>query len=276
VPARAWWRGQIRLALVSIAVEIYSATRSTAEVAFRQIHRPSGKPVRYQKMVPGVGPVRAEDIARGFEIGHDQYVLVDEDELEALRLESRRTLELSLFVDAGAIDAIYFDRPFYVVPADDLAEEAYGVLRDALRKTGKVGVGQLAVRGREHLVALKPCGPGMTLETLHYSEELNRAAGYFRDIRPTRPDPELLDLATALIERRSGPFDAAAYHDHYVAAVRDLVERKRAGGTIRVEETSAAGAATVIDLMAALRRSVESAAAPAAPPRAARRRSKQA
>ena len=121
---RAYWKGQIRLALVSIPVEIYPATKSGASVSFRQIHEPSGKPIKYEKIVPGIGAVDHDDIVKGFELSKGNYVLLDEEEIEAVKLESKRTLELVQFVDTDAIDVLYYTKPYYVVPADDLAEEA--------------------------------------------------------------------------------------------------------------------------------------------------------
>jgi len=259
--ARAYWQGQIRLALVSIPVEVYSATRSGATVAFRQIHEPSGKPVHYEKVVTGIGPVDRDEILKGYEYEKGSYILLSDKEIESVKLESRKTLELTQFVDASGIDPIYFDKPYYVVPADDLAEEAFVVLREALRRTRKVGLGQLAMRGREYVVGLKPCERGMILETLRYADELNRAAGYFRDISNAEPDAELLDLATSLIERKTGEFDAAEFHDRYVDALKALIERKRKakGRKVTTEEEPepARGGTNVIDLMAALKKSLD-------------------
>jgi DNA end-binding protein Ku len=227
-------------------------------------------------MVPGIGPISAEDIVRGFEVGRNQYVVLDDEELKALRLESKRTLELSQFVDRDAIDDIHFDTPYYVVPADELAEEAYVVLREALKQSRSVGLGQLTMRGREHVIALKPCGRGLILETLRYADELNKAASYFREIGDTKPDPEMLDLASSLIERKRGEFHPDAFRDHYVDAVMELVEEKRRGHTIEAEEEPRPEqSGNVIDLMAALRKSVEGKrkaepTKPAAKPKAAK------
>lgn len=260
MPARPYWKGHIRLALVSIPVEVYSATRSTSGTSFRQIHEPSGKPVHYLKAVTGIGPVDPEEIIRGYEYEKGRFVLLEDDELEAVRLESRKTLELALFVDSGAIDATYLEKPYYVVPADDLAGEAFVVLREALRKARKVGIGQLAMRGREYVVAVSPCGRGLLMETLRYADELNRAQSYFRDIPDLDPDPELLDLAETLISRKAGDYDPAMFHDHYANALRDLVERKlkAKGHKIVAEDEERPPAQTnVIDLMAALKQSLE-------------------
>ena len=193
--ARAYWQGQIRLALVSIPVEIYPATKSGATIAFRQIHEPSGKPIHYEKVVSGIGPVDPEEILKGYEVSKGNYVLLDQDEIDAVKLESKKTLELTQFVDIADIDPIYYDKPYYIVPADDLAEEAFIVLREALRKTRKIGLGQLAMRGREYVVSVKPCGRGMVLETLRYADEVNKATPFFRDIGDAKPQEDLLDLA---------------------------------------------------------------------------------
>jgi len=258
--ARAYWQGQIRLALVSIPVEIYPATRSGASISFHQIHEPSGKRIKYEKVAPGIGPVDREDIVKGYEISKGNYVLLEDEEIEAAKVESKKTLDLVQFVDADEIDVLYFEKPYFVAPADDLAEEAYVVVRDALRSTKKVGVGQLSLRGREQLVSLKPCGRGMVLETLRYADEVQKAQGYFRDIGDAKPDAELLDLATTLIEKKTAKFDPAKFHDRYVDALHRLIEKKsKAKGKKILEdvaEPAAARGSNVIDLMAALKKSV--------------------
>jgi DNA end-binding protein Ku len=259
--ARAYWQGQIRLALVSIPVEIYTATKSGAQVSFHQIHEPTGKRIKYEKVVPGVGPVDPDEIMKGYEIEKGEYVLLDQDEIDAVKLESKKTLELTQFVDASDIDVLYFEKPYFVVPADDLAEEAFIVLREALRRTKKVGLGQLALRVREYVVSLKPCGRGMVLETLRYADEVNKAQGYFRDIPDAKPDAELLDLAETLIEKKTAAFDPKEYHDRYVDALKDLIARKRKAKGRRIieeqEEPSGRGASNVVDLMAALKKSLD-------------------
>lgn len=259
--ARAYWQGQIRLALVSIPVEIYTATKSGAQISFHQIHEPSGKRIKYEKVAPGVGPVDADEIVKGYEVEKGEYVLLEQDEIDAVKLESKKTLELTQFVDADEIDVLYFERPYFVVPADDLAEEAFIVLREALRRARKVGLGQLAMRGREYVVSLKPCGRGMILETLRYADEVYKAQGYFRDIPDDEPDPELLGLAQTLIEKKVAKFDPKEFHDRYVDALKDLIERKRKAKGRKIIEEKDEGPAkrgsNVVDLMAALKKSLE-------------------
>ena len=259
--ARAYWQGQIRLALVSIPVEIYTATKSGATIAFHQIHEPSGKRIKYEKVAPGVGPVDADEIMKGFEYEKGEYVLLEQDEIDAVKLESKKTLELTQFVDADEIDVLYYEKPYFVVPADDLAEEAFIVLREALKRSRKVGLGQLAMRGREYVVSLKPCGRGMVLETLRYADEVNKAQGYFRDIPDSEPDPELLGLAESLIEKKAGKFDPKVFHDRYVDALKDLIARKRKAKGRKIIEEKEDGkesrGSNVVDLMAALKKSLE-------------------
>ncbi|MDP3674779.1 MAG: Ku protein [Novosphingobium sp.] len=259
--ARAYWQGQIRLALVSIPVEIYPATKSGAAISFRQIHEPTGKPINYEKVVQGVGPVDRDEIVKGFEVSKGNYVLLEDEEIEAVKIESKKTLDLVQFVGRDDIDVLYFEKPYYVVPADDLAEEAYVVLREALRSAGKIALGQLSVRGREQLVSLKPCGRGIVMETLRYSDEVQKAQGFFRDIPDARPDADLLDLATTLIDKKTAPFKPEEFHDRYIEALHRLIEKKqKAKGKTILEDVSepAPRGGNVIDLMAALKKSVGS------------------
>ena len=267
--ARAYWQGQIRLALVSIPVEIYAATRSGAKIAFRQIHEPSGEPIKYEKTAAGVGPVDKDDIISGYEISKGNYVLLEDREIEAVKIESKKTLELVQFVGADEIDPLYFEKPYYVTPADDLAEEAFVVLREALRQAGKIGLGQLSIRGSEKLVALKPCGKGLLLETLRYADEVRKGQSFFTDVSGEQPRADLLDLAATLIEQRSAPFDPSNYHDRYADALRKLIDRKAKSNSKSAiledtEDPAPRSGSNVIDLMAALKKSVGETGSPPA------------
>ncbi len=267
--ARAYWQGQIRLALVSIPVEVYPATKSGAAISFRQIHEPSGKRISYEKVVAGIGPVDHDEITKGYEISRGNYVLLEDDEIEAVKIESRRTLELVQFVGADEIDPLYFEKPYYVAPQDDLAEEAFIVLREALRKAKKVALGQMSVRGSEKLVAIKPCGKGLLLETLRYADEVRKGQSFFSEIGSAKPEPELLDLATALIDKRTAPFDAGEFKNRYIDALRALIDKKAKSKTGKkiledVGEPASGKGSNVIDLMAALKKSVGGSDKPAA------------
>jgi DNA end-binding protein Ku len=257
--ARAIWRGQIRLALVSIPVELFPATKSGAQIQFHQVHEPSGKRIKYEKVVPGIGPVDRDEIVKGYEVSKGEYVLLDPEEIESVKLESRKTLDLVQFVNEDEIDATFFEKPYYVVPADDLAEEAYVVLRDALKSAGKVGIGQLAMRGQEYMVALKPMDRGLLLETLRYADEVHKSSGFFRDIGDHKPDPDLLDMASMLIEKKAGEFDPKEFHNRYVDALHRLIEKKQKSKGKRIieeEDSPAPKGSNVIDLMAALKKSL--------------------
>lgn len=264
--SRPVWKGQLRLSLVAIPVEMYSATNSRARVSFRQIHKPSGQPVRYEKTVPGIGPVDNDDIWKGYEIEKDEYVLIDPDEIDAIKLESKKTLELVQFVDITDIPPIYFDKPYFLSPTDELAEDAFRVVRDALRETGKAGLGQLAMRGQEHLVAVRPCGSGLLLETLHYADEIRKTDTFFSTISAKKAEKDLLGVAKELISQKSAPFDADNFTDRYANAINELVKSKsgKRGKRGRPDTTPAGtGKDNVVDLMSALKKSVEKSSASA-------------
>ncbi|MFN4273737.1 MAG: Ku protein [Aliihoeflea sp.] len=257
---RPVWKGQLRLSLVSIPVEMYSATNRSSTISFRQIHKPSGKPVRYEKVVPGIGPVDADDIWKGYEVESDEYVLIEPEEIDRIKLETKKTLELIQFVDITEIPPIYFDKPYFLAPTDELAEDAFRVVRDALGQSRKAGLGQLAMRGREHLVAVRPCGSGLLLETLHYEEEIRKTDPFFSSISKKKAEKELLAVASDLIEKKTAPFDAGAFKDRYADAIRKLVADKSKGRKSRVAVESGSSRPkgdNVVDLMSALKKSLE-------------------
>jgi DNA end-binding protein Ku len=258
---RPVWKGQLRLSLVSIPVEMFTATKSAGKPSFRQIHEPTGKPIHYEKVVDGVGAVDKDDIRKGFEYQKGDYVLLADDEIDAVKLETRKTLELVQFVDEDEIPPLYFDTPYYLTPSDELAEDAFRVVRDALRKAKKVGLGQLALRGKEYLVSIKPFGKGILLETLHYEEEIKKSDSFFSDIPAKSSDDDLLAVATALIEKKTDTFDIGKFKDHYNSALRELIQRKlkSKSGKIAVDEDEEkrSRGGNVVDLMSALKKSLE-------------------
>ncbi|HMM76300.1 MAG TPA: Ku protein [Gammaproteobacteria bacterium] len=270
---RALWTGQIRLSLVAVPVRLHAAVRSSARLALHQIHRPSGKRIRYEKIAPGVGPVDVADIVRGYEISRGHYVLLEDEEIDRLRVEAKRTFELVQFVDHCEIDPIYFDRPYYVTPDGQLAEDAYRVLRDALRRTRKLGLGQLVLRGREYLATLAPCGPGLMLETLRFADEIRAAHGVFAPIDATPAAGETVELAEELIRRKTAAFDATSFHDRYADALKALIDAKAAKRPpLAVDEEAPPSGAQIIDLVAALKQSVGEAGGKRAPKSAPARR----
>lgn len=276
VAVRTFWKGYLRLALVTIPIRLVSAIAPEEKVSFNLVDRKTKQRVRYKKVAGEEGrEVSSSDIVQGYEIEPGNYVLIEPEELNALKLTSRHTVELTQFVDACSIDPLYYDKPYYIVPDGEVAEEGYSVIRDALRAAKKYGIGQIAMRGRENLIALKPLGNGLMLATLRYANEVRDADGIFADIGPKEFRPGLIEMAEQLIEERTTKFDPSAYKDHYADAVRELVRTKLEGGeTVAIgEEAPTAG--TVIDFMEALKRSVkqkpEKKKTKAAPKRAAAR-----
>ena len=260
---RAYWKGYLRLSLVNIGIELYSATSSQKRVSLRQIHKPSGKRIRYQKIAEGVGPVDTDEIVKGFETSKDEYVILEPDELDEIKLESKRTIDLVQFVEACEIDPRYFEKPYYVVPRDDeVAAEGFTVIREALRKNKMVGLGQMAVRGRDYVVAIKPCGDGLLLETLRFADEIRESDTVFDDIPEMKPDREMLELASELIERKAKPFKPEVFKSSYADALMELIKEKREEGAISHDEitdgaSASGGRGKVVDLMEALKKSVD-------------------
>ena len=255
---RPVWSGHIRLSLVSLPVKLYTATESKAKIAFHQIHEPSGKRIRYEKVVPGLGEVDTDDIVKGYELEKDDYVILTQDEINDMKLDAKKTLELVQFVDASEIDPVYFDQPYYVVPDDDISEDAFRVVRDALRKAKKIGLGQIVMRGRSYIAAIKPCGKGMLLETLRFEDEVRKSDAYFSPISEAKTDDQLLGLAEELIARNAKPFDPGRFKDEYTVALRELIKKKSQGKATRVtgaDDRDDAGT-NVVSLMDALKKSL--------------------
>jgi DNA end-binding protein Ku len=253
---RAYWTGQIRLSLVSIPVQIIPATKTAAKIAFHQVHKPSGSRIRYEKVVPGVGAVDRDEIVKGYEVSDGKYVLLEDKDFDKIKLEAKKTIDLLQFVDLGDIDQLYYDRPFYVLPDEDSDAEAYVVLRDALKKTKKAGVGQIVIRGKGSLVAIKACGKGLMMETLRYADEVRKAESAFREVPKAKPDAEMIELAENIIGRKSKEFDPAAFHDKYEDALRELIDAKAKHRQVKqIEEPQPS--AKIINLMDALRKSAK-------------------
>lgn len=263
-PGRAYWKGFLRLSLVSIPVDIYSAVEPGAALALNQIHKPSGKRVNYTKTVKGIGPVESADIVKGYEIDKDVYVTLEPHEIEALKLETKRTIDLQQFIDASEIDPRYFEKPYYVVPADEQAAEGYLVIREALASMNKLGIGQIAMSGREHIVAVGPVEKGLVMEVLRYKDELRPAKPYFSDLPSIKLDEEMVDLARELIARKAAPFAPERFHDSYAEALRALVAQKAKGKRIVAPPSPAAPEGKVVDLLDALRKSLKSGSPPSA------------
>ena len=253
---RAYWTGHLRLSLVNIPVKLYPATTSERRIELHQIHEPSGKRIRYQKIVPGVGPVEAEEITKGYEYEKGKYVIIDPKEIDDLKLQSKQTIELVRFVDEEAIDDRYYETPYYLLPDGDMADEGYTILHKALKDTGKIGIGQFILRGHGNIVAIKPFGKGLLLEVLRHANEIRAAEPLFKEINEVKVDKEALDLAKELVKRKAGKFEPEQLKDEYNEAVWELINAKLEDRAPEIV-TEAPGTAKVINIMDALKKSVQ-------------------
>jgi len=261
MPPRAMWTGQLRLSLVTLGVRLYSATESASRVSMHQLHRGCHHRLKQKMVCPEHGEVGRDEIVKGYEYEKGSYVIIEKEELDALKLETTKTIDLVQFVEAGEIGQMYVDSPYYLGPDGPVAEEAFRVIREALSKTGRVGIGKLVLQSRERLVALRPKDTGILLTTLRYESEVRSAEPYFKDIRNGEVDAEQLELAETIIERMSSSFDPAAFKDRYKDAFFELVKEKVEGA--EPVEAPEEAAPPTYNFMEALKRSVEEEAAPA-------------
>ncbi len=206
--------------------------------------------------MPGVGPIEAEEITKGYEFEKGKYVLLDPKEIDELKLESKQTIELARFVDEDAIDPRYYESPYYLMPDGDMADEGYVILQKALKDTGKIAVGQLILRGRGNIVAIRPFGKGLMLEILRHADEIRSADTLFKEIGDVKVDKEALDLAKELVKRKSGKFEPEQFKDEYAEAVWELIHAKIENRAPEIV-TAEAPSAKVINIMDALKKSVQ-------------------
>jgi DNA end-binding protein Ku len=258
--ARPYWSGSIQISLVSFGVKLFSATESKSEIRFHQIDRRTGERVRHQKVSANEEEaVTNADIVKGYEYRKGEYITIEPQEIEQLRIPSRHVLDVQQFVGVGEIAPSYFEKPYFVVP-DEKQAEAFAVVLKALETTKKMAIGKIAFGGREHVVAIGPAIdqklPGMMAYTLRYNEELRDEKEYFADIKTPSIDNDQLDLAKELIKRKSSAFHPEKFKDEYEAALRELVESKAENKPLPREEAPRKSA-KVVNLMDALRRSVQ-------------------
>jgi DNA end-binding protein Ku len=264
---RPFWSGQVQVSLVSFGIKLFPATEAKSEIRFHQLSRKSGERIKHQKVSGDEEPIEKSDIVKGYEYRKGEYVTVEPEEIEHLRIPSRRTLAVEQFVDADEPGPEFFEKPYFVVPENDMQAEAFAVVRKALQETKKVGLGKIAFGGREHLVALSAPKDdklaGMMAYTMRYAEELRDPAKYFEEIKKVSIDEDQLSLAKELIKRKSGKFEPDKFKDEYEAALKEMIEAKVKHAPIPREEP-APKKAKVINLMDALRKSVRGEEAPAA------------
>jgi DNA end-binding protein Ku len=264
--ARPYWTGNIQISLVSFGVSLYVATESKSQISFHQISRRTGERIRHQKVLESAAEsneattaVEKDEIVKGYEYRKGQYVIIEPAELENLRVPSKHTIAVSQFVELGELNPEYVEKPYFVVPENDAQAEAFGVVRQALAKTGKAAIGKVAFAGRENIIAVTPAGNddrGMMAYTLRFLNELRSKADYFRDIKPATIDHDSLELAETLIRKMSAKLDLGKFEDSYEVAVKALVEAKVNNLPVPIDEEPRRQPAKVVNLMDALRKSI--------------------
>ncbi len=253
---RAFWKGFLRLSLVTCPVELYPATSQAEKTHFHQINRKTGHRLRQQMVDEETCKVvDKEDKARGYELSKGRYVEIEEDELAAVQLESTHTIDIDHFVPASEIDPRYRDRPYYVVPDGKAGAEAFAVIRDAMKEKDRVGLARIVIVNREHLVALEPLGKGILATTLRYDYEMRDENQFFKDIASPKIPKDMLELAGHILDTKAAHFAPGKFKDQYEIALRKLLERKAAGKKIE-PAAPAAKPDNVINLMDALRQSL--------------------
>jgi DNA end-binding protein Ku len=254
VAPRAYWKGYLKLSLVSCPVALFPASSEREKISFNQINKKTGNRIRYRKVDAETGDEVA-DIVKGYEVGKGQYIEIEPEELEAIAIESKRTIEIDEFVPKKEIDELYLNSPYYLVPDGDVGQQAFAVIREAIRKEGMVALGRVVFTSREHVIALEPRGKGLLGITLRYPYEVRKEEEYFEGIPDEKIPKDMLELASHIVETKSGHFSPEEFEDHYEDALKELLKKKLAGEKIEAPKERAP--AKVINLMDALRRSVE-------------------
>jgi DNA end-binding protein Ku len=253
---RAYWKGYLKLSLVSCPIALFPATSEREKISFHQINKNTGHRIQYRKVDSDTGDeVEASDIIKGYEVGKGQYIELEPEELEAVAIESKRTIEIDKFVPRDEIDEIFFNSPYYIVPDGQVGAQAFAVIREAIKKEGMVALGKVVFTSREHIIALEPRGKGLMGVTLRYPYEVRKETDYFDDIPDEKIPRDMLDLASHIVESKAGHFDPKEFDDQYEEALQDLIKQKQAGKPI--ERPQEPKQSNVINLMDALRQSLK-------------------
>jgi DNA end-binding protein Ku len=256
VAPRAYWKGFLKLSLVSCPIALFPATSSRDKISFHQLNKDTGHRVRYRKVDEQTGDeVEQADIIKGYEVEKGNYIELTSDELEAVAIESRRTIEIDEFVPKGEIDELYMRDPYFVTPDGEVGQQAFAVIREAIRKEGMVAIGKVVFTSREHIIMLEARENGMMGVTLRYPYEVRAAKEYFDDIDKEKIPKDMLDLALHIVETKKGKFDPSRFEDQYEDALKELIEKKRKGQ--KIEVPTAPSKSNVVNLMDALRQSVK-------------------
>ena len=253
---RAYWKGYLKLSLVSCPVALFPASSEREKISFHQINKKTGNRIKYRKVDAETGhEVDSSDIVKGYEVGKGEYVEIEPEELEAIAIESKRTIEIDEFVPKKEIDELYLNSPYYIVPDGEVGQQAFAVIREAIRKEGMVALARVVFTSREHVMALEPRGKGLLGITLRYPYEVRKEDEYFDDIEDEKIPKDMADLAAHIVETKAGHFKPEKFEDHYEEALKEVLKKKQAGEKIEVPKQREP--AKVISLMDALRRSVQ-------------------
>jgi DNA end-binding protein Ku len=253
---RAYWKGYLKLSLVSCPIGLYPAASSSERVSFSRINKKTGNRLKQQLVDGETGePVEKEDIGRGYEIGKGQYLQVEDEELEKIKIESSHTIDIKSFVPRAEIDNRYLDSPYYIVPTDQVGQEAFAVIRDTIRDRDMVALGRIVLARRERVVMLEAFDKGLLATSLRYGYEVREAAGYFEDVPDLKLPKEMKDLASHIVDSMATHFDPAAFEDHYETALVELLRAKQAGRAVEARPEQPAPQ-RVVNLMDALRASI--------------------
>jgi DNA end-binding protein Ku len=253
---RANWKGYLRLSLVSCPIALYPASSLSEKVSFNRVNRKTGSRLKQQNVDSETGEVvPREDMARGYEIAKGQYLIVGDEELEAVQIESTQTIDIDQFVPKSEIDERYIESPYYIAPDGQVGQDAFAVIRDTIGKLNMVALGRVVLTRREHVIALEPMGRGLLGMTLRYPYEIRDEQSYFEDIPEVKLPKEMLDLATHIVNTKSGHFDPSHFEDRYENALIDLLKKKEAGE--KIEPIRGAPPPRVVNLMDALRASID-------------------
>jgi DNA end-binding protein Ku len=255
--ARANWKGYLKLSLVSCAIALYPATSSSSKVRFSTLNRATGNKVKRLYVDPSTEePVETEDQVKGYQVGKGSFVFVEDEDLDAIRIESTHTIDIEGFVPREQVDPRYFEAPYYLVPEDRVSQEAFAVIRDAMREEGRVGLARVVISRRERIILLEPLGKGIMGTVLRYGYEVRDEKSYFEEIPEMKLPPEMGNLARHIIGTMATDFDPAKFEDRYENAVIELLKSKQAGAAPAVP-SAAPPPSNVINLMDALKRSIE-------------------
>jgi DNA end-binding protein Ku len=255
VTSRPAWQGHLRLSLVTCAVALYRATTTSNDVHFNLINPDTGNRIRMVPTDPDTGPVERGDLVKGFEVEKDDYVLFTDDELDSVKLETTRALDIERFVDAETIDRLYFDTPYILAPLDESAAEAYSVIQQAMVGAGRVALGRVTMHTRERLLAIEPRDNGLLATTLRMRDEVVNTADALGSIPRAKADKQMIEIAQKIITQQEGPFDPEEFTDRYEDALHELIEEKRKGHKIK-HAPKVAREGNVVDLMEALKKSL--------------------